>query len=281
MNYLKASYGVSERRACSVVSMHRSSYRHQSQSAAVDAPHQEVVRLSERYPYWGYRKIYDLVDRTRYPVSRERVRLIRRREGLQVARKRRKKRLLGQSTQWVHRAEYPHHVWTYDFVFDRSDDERSLKFLTVVDEFSRLGLSVRCARSLTSRDVKTVLSMLVGRYGAPGCLRSDNGSEFMAGLVKEWLATHAIGTHFIDPGSPWQNAYGESFNSIFRTTCLNRWLFESVREAQLIADEWLEEYNTIRPHGSLGGQAPLQFLEQWQRKQGEMDHNSKQAKSLT
>ena len=222
-----------------------------------------------------------LIDRTRYPVSRERVRLIRRREGLQVVGKRRKRRLLGQSTRWVHRAEYPHHVWTYDFIFDRSDDARSLKFLTVVDEFSRLGLMIRCSRSLTSRDVKAVLSDLVGQYGAPACLRSDNGSEFLAHSVKEWLARHSIGTHFIDPGSPWQNAYGESFNSIFRTTCLNRWLFESVREAQLIAAQWLEEYNIVRPHGALSGKTPAEFLTQWKSRHGEGTHEYQPVKSLT
>lgn len=244
------------------MSIHRSSYRHQGGSE-VDAMHAEVVRLSERYPYWGYRKIYDLIDRERYPVGRERVRLIRRREGLQVQRKRRKKRILGQTTQWVHRATHPNHVWSYDFVHDQTLDGRGLRYLTIVDEFSREGLAVECSRSLTSVDVVRTLARLVAQHGAPQCLRSDNGPEFIAKAVKDWLEEHSIGTHYIEPGSPWQNAYGESFNSILRLTCLDRWAFETVKEARAVADAWLLEYNTIRPHGSLSGRSPAQFIEDW------------------
>jgi putative transposase len=263
VTYLRSQHAVSERRACEVLSMHRSSYRHEGTRRAVDAVHGEVVRLSERYPYWGYRKIYDLIERERFPVGRERVRLIRRREGLQVVQKRRKRRVLGSTTAWVHRAERPRHVWSYDFVFDATADARSLKFLTVVDEFTREGLAVHCGSSLTSTDVIRLLGELVGRHGAPECIRSDNGPEFIAEAVKDWLADRAIGTHFIDPGSPWQNAYNESFNSIFRTTCLDRWLFESVSEARAVTTQWLEEYNTIRPHGSLGGRTPVHFAQAW------------------
>lgn len=262
VTYLKNEHQVSERRACRVMSIHRSSYRHQglneSEMVAV-----EVIRLSQRYDYWGYRKIYDLIDRERFPVGRERVRLIRRREGLQVVQKRRKKRVLGASTQWVHRALYPGHVWSYDFVHDQTLDGRKLRFLTVVDEFTREGLSLECGRSLTSTDVIRVLKQLVQSHGAPECIRSDNGPEFIAESVKKWLVEHRIGSHFIDPGSPWQNAYGESFNSIFRTTCLDRWAFETVYEARAVTERWREEYNTIRPHGSLNGRSPAQFIEDW------------------
>ena len=262
MTYLKTQFDVSERRACQVMSIHRSSYRHQGRSE-VDAAHVEVVCLSERYPYWGYRKIYDLIDRDIYPIGRERVRLIRRREGLQVAQKRRKKRVLGQTTQWVHRATHPQHVWSYDFVHDQTIDGRSMRCLIVVDEFTRESLAVVCARSLTAHDVIRTLAQLVDQYGSPRCIRSDNGPEFIANSVKQWLSDHDIGTHYIEPGSPWQNAYGESFNSIFRSTCLNRWAFESVMEARAVIAEWRLEYNTIRPHGSLSGRSPAQFIEDW------------------
>lgn len=263
VRYLRGAYVVSERRACAVMSIHRSSCRYQGIRLAVDRAHREVVKLSERYPYWGYRKIHDLIDRDEYPVGRERVRLIRRREGLQVAKKVKKKKVLGSSTQWVHRAEYPNHVWSYDFIHDQTIDARKLKCLTVVDEFSREGLAIEIARSLTAADVIQILTWLIAQHGRPVCIRSDNGPEFIAEAVKQWLSEHAIGTHFIDPGSPWQNAYNESFNSIFRTTCLDRWAFESVLEAKAVSRFWLDEYNTIRPHGSLGGRPPAQFIEDW------------------
>ena len=263
VTYLKNEYPASERRACVVMSVNRSSYRHPGTRSQVDDVHREVMRLSERYSYWGYRKIYDLIDRDRFPVGRERVRLIRRREGLQVVQKPKKKKVLGRSTQWVHRAEYPNHVWSYDFVSDRVIDGRTLKCLTVVDEFTREGLTIHCATSLTSSDVIAVLAELIVQHGRPVCIRSDNGPEFIATAVKDWLAKRSIGTHYIDPGSPWQNPFNESFNSIFRTTCLNRWMFESLSEARAVIGQWLEEYNTIRPHGSLGGRSPAQFVEDW------------------
>ena len=263
VTYLRNEHVVSERRACQVVSIHRSSYRHEGAGLAADRTYAEVIRLSHQYPPWGYRKIYDLMDRELFPVGRERVRLIRRREGLQVVQKRRKKKVLGRSTQWVLRAEHPNHVWSYDFVHDQTIDGRSVKCLTVVDEFTREGLAVRVNRSMTSGDVIRVLAQLMGRNGKPVCLRSDNGPEFIAKTVQNWLAKQSVGTHYIDPGSPWQNAYCESFNSIFRTTCLNRWAFESLGEARAVIGQWLEEYNTIRPHGSLNGRSPAQFIEDW------------------
>src|SRR4030095_16322665 len=130
-------YTVSERRACQVLSLHRASYRYGARRAQIDAAQQEVVRLSDRYDYWGYREIYDLMQRAEIAVGRERVRLIRRREGLQVRQKQHKRKVLGRSTRWVHRAQHPHHVWSYDFVMDQTIDGRTLKCLTVVDEFTR------------------------------------------------------------------------------------------------------------------------------------------------
>ena len=263
VRYLQGAYEVSERRACAVVSIHRSSYRHQGTRLAVDHAYRQVVKLSERYPYWGYRKIYDLIDRDEYPVGRERVRLIRRREGLQVVNKVKKKKVLGASTQWVQRAEYPNHVWSYDFVHDQTIDARKLKCLTVVDEFTRHGLTIDVGRSLTAGDVIRSLERLFQLHGRPACLRSDNGPELVSIAVQKWLKDNHVDTHYIDPGSPWQNAYSESFNSIFRTTCLDRWLFSSLTEARVVINQWLEEYNTVRPHGSLGGMNPEQFLQQW------------------
>ncbi|MCP5181338.1 MAG: IS3 family transposase [Pseudomonadales bacterium] len=205
----------------------------------------------------------DLIGREKFPVGRERACLIRRREGLQVRRKRRKKRVPGQTTQWVHRATHPNHVWSYDFVHDLTADGRSLRFLTIVDECTREALSVEYGRSLTSQDVARALGKIIRERGAPQCLRSENGPECVTRSVKSWLEKRSIGCHYIEPGSPWQNAYGENFNSIFRTTCLDRWAFETVQEATAITEQWLDEYNTIRPHGSLGGRSPAQFSRDW------------------
>jgi len=261
VTYLKARYKVSERRACQVIEMHRSTYRHQG-AGENQATTAEVVRLSERHPRWGYRKIYELIDRSQYPISRERVHLIRRREGLQVRKKAKKRRVLGASTQWVHRATHLGHVWSYDFVQDQTIDVRSFRCLTVVDEFTRESLAVEVARSLTSVDVERVLAALVEERGAPGCIRSDNGREFIATTVQKWLKVHNVGTHYIDPGSPWQNGYCESFNSIFRDSCLDQWAFESVAEARAVVGQWRQEYNDIRPHGSLDGRSPAQYIKE-------------------
>lgn len=262
VTYLRNEYEISERHACQVIQINRSSYRYVGQQELVDAAYREVVSLSQRYPYFGYRKIYDLM-RDSWAISRERVRLIRRREGLQVVKKRRKRKLLGMTTQWVHRAEYPNHVWSYDFVYDQTEDGRQLKCLTVVDEFARQGLAIRLGRSLTASDVTRILEELFREHGRPACIRSDNGPELVSKHVQNWLRAKRVDTHYIEPGSPWQNAYNESFNSIFRTTCLDRCLFGSMTEARVIIDHWLEEYNTVRPHGSLGGMTPEAFLQRW------------------
>ncbi len=245
-----------------MVNIHRSSYRHVGR-VSNDVVVAEVVRLSEQHPRWGYRTIYDLIDRDRFPVSRETVRLIRRREGLAIRKKAKKKKVLGTTTQWVHRATYPGHVWSYDFVQDQTLDGRSFRCLTIVDEFTRESLAIEIGRSLTSTDVVRVLGKLVAVHGTPGCIRSDNGPEFIAKAVKDWLGKRRIGAHYIDPGSPWQNAYCESFNAIFRDSCLNRWAFESVIEARAVVRQWRMEYNTIRPHGSLYGMSPAQFHKDW------------------
>ena len=261
--HLVETHGISERRACQVVSLHRSSYRYQPRCRLSEEAYQAIVAKSHRYAYWGYRKIYDLVVRDGVHVGREHVRIVRRREGLQVAQKTRKRRQVGHSTRSIATAAYPHHVWSYDFVFDATEDGRTLKCLTVVDEFSRLGLQVGCRRGFTAREVILVLHDLIERWGAPDCIRSDNGGEFIAAAVQKWLRERRIGTHYIDPGSPWQNPYNESFNSILRTTCLNRWSFASLTEARVVIKQWLEEYNTIRPHGSLGGRSPIRLLNDW------------------
>lgn len=261
---LKGHFDVSERRACRVLEIHRSSYRYRRRNRVAAAAYGAVVAKSDRYAYWGYRKIHELVVGDGIDVGREQVRLIRRREGLKVAAKAKKRKVLGQTTELVPRALYPNHVWSYDFVFDATEDGRTLKFLTVVDEFTRIDLAVVPRRGFTSSDVIAVLGELVALWGRPTCLRSDNDSAFIAKAIQRWLQQHLVGTHYIDPGSPWQNPYNESFNGIFRTTCLNRWSFASLTEARVVTASWQHEYNTIRPHGSLAGRTPVQYFRDWQ-----------------
>jgi len=257
--HLLKHYEVGERRACQVVGIQRSSYRYRGQQEQKDLRYQRVITLSKRYPYWGYRKMHDLMKSENHSISRERVRLIRRQEGLKVPKKHRKRRTLGNSTHWVNRAQFPCHVWSYDFVFDQTMDARLLKCLVVVDEYTRECLTIEINRSLTAHDVVRVLEKLFHRHGQPLCIRSDNGPELVSAKVQQWLKEKHVKTHYISPGSPWENAYTESFNSIFRQTCLDRWLFSSVTEARVIINQWLQEYNEVRPHGSLNGKSPFDF----------------------
>ena len=173
-----------------------------------------------------------------------------------------KRRRPGTSTIDPQYAEYPNHVWIYDFVADQTADGKTLRFLTVIDEFSRRAMWIECARHLTSVDVVRVLDQLIEIHGAPTTVKSDNGPEFVSKKVQEWIKGRGIGVRFIKPGSPWQNGHNESFNGVFRDGCLNRWLFESIREAREASEYWLQEYNVERPHGSLSGRPPALFFEQ-------------------
>jgi putative transposase len=223
---------------------------------------QRIHTLSECYPRFGYWKIYYLLKAEQWGVNRETVRRIRKHEGLQVIRKACKRRPMGTSTTTPTRAAHPNHVWSSDFGHDETTDGRRLKCLTVLDEYTREGLAIYCARSITADDVVQVLQRLFAQHGAPGYVKSDNGPEFIAQRVTTWLHAHHVDTHFIEPGSPWQNGHNESFNGVFRDGCLNRWLFTSVQEARRIISNWLKEYNHERPHGALDGLTPRAFAAQ-------------------
>ncbi len=261
-NYLQEEYGVSERHTCKVVSINRSTKRRQSGNEKKAALVKHIHKLSYKHDRYGYRKIYDILKADGWAVSRETVRIIRKRDGLQVAKKHRKRKTLAGSTKKCKMAEYPNHVWSYDLVHDMTADGRALKCLTIIDEYTREGLEIYSARSITSGDIIRVFEGLFVRHGSPVCLRSDNGPEMIAKKLRQWLKGKGVGTHYIDPGSPWQNAYCESFNGIFRDGCLNRWIFTSVSEARAVVAQWLEEYNTVRPHGSLRGKTPAIYAAQ-------------------
>jgi transposase InsO family protein len=258
-SYLQEEYRVSERRACRVLDLPRSTKRRTPGSLEETTLVKRIHELSAEYPRFGYRKIFEKLIREGVRVGRERVRLIRKREGLQVPQKQRKRLRAGRSTTDEYRALYPNHVWSYDFVADQTADGRRLRFLTVIDEYTREALRIECARFLNSHDVIRVLEELVESWGTPAILKSDNGPELVAQRVQDWLSDRGIDTRYIDPGSPWQNGHNESFNSVLRDGCLNRWIFSSVREAKLIVESWRIEYNIERPHGALGGETPAAY----------------------
>lgn len=258
-SYLQGEYRVSERRACRVLDLPRSTKRRTPGNLEQTALVARIHKLSAEYPRFGYRKIFEKLIREGVRVGRERVRLIRKREGLQVPQKQRKRCRAGQSTTDEYRALYPNHVWSYDFMADQTADGRRLRFLTVIDEYTREALRIECGRFLNSHDVIRVLGELVESWGTPAIIKSDNGPELVARRVQDWLSDRGIDTRYIDPGSPWQNGHNESFNSVFRDGCLDRWIFSSVREARLIVESWRIEYNVERPHGALGGETPAAY----------------------
>jgi transposase InsO family protein len=160
-------------------------------------------------------------------------------------------------------ATHPNHVWTYDFVFDTTSDGRTLKFLTLVDEFTRECLAIKVERRLAAKAVIEILEQVFAERGMPEYLRSDNGPEFIAKAIQGWLKQRQVKTHYIEPGSPWQNAYGESFNGKFRDECLNMEVFYSLAETTTIVEMWRRSYNQERPHSSLGYQTPAEFAAGW------------------
>jgi len=257
--HLEARHGVSERRACQVVGIARSTKRRPSGRIEEAKLVRRVHELTQRYPRFGYRKIHAVLRSEGFAIGRDRLRLIRKREGLQVARKQRKRRRAGKSTSNVDRALYPNHVWSYDFVADQTIDGRRLRFLTVIDEFMREAIWIETARLLNSHDVVRVLGQLIESRGHPAVIKSDNGPELVAQHLQEWIERHGIDTKYIEPGSPWQNGHNESFNGVLRDGCLNRWAFMSVREARLVVESWRREYNEERPHGALNQITPAAY----------------------
>jgi transposase InsO family protein len=189
-------------------------------------------------------------------------------EGLRVPQKQRKRRRLGTSAGGCvrRRAEYVHHVWSYDFVWDQTEDGGMLKLMPIVDEFSRECLTIEVARSITAAGVVATLERLFEKHGAPDFIRSDNGPEFIADAVRKFLRERGTETLFIEPGSPWENPYIESFNSRFRDELLDRELFLGLMEARVLVEEFRREYNEERPHSSLNYQTPQEFAAACTRK---------------
>ena len=212
----------SVRRACRYLGLPRSTYRYVPKPIPDrrDQLHQRIVALSWAYPRYGYRRIRRVLAREGWTVSRKQVQRIRRREGLKVRPKPKKIPRRGVSTGLPTQAMHRHQVWTWDFIFDRTDNGGTLKMMTLLDEYTRQSLAIQVERQLTATQVLAVLEKAMARYGVPGYIRSDNGPEFIAAKVQQWLSENQIKTIYIDSGSPWQNGYIESFHSRFRDECL-------------------------------------------------------------
>ena len=218
----------------------------------------DIIALARDYGRYGYRRIAEMLRRAGWAVNDKRVERIWRREGLKVPAKqpKRKRLWLNDGSCIRLRAERPNHIWSYDFVHHRTHDGRAFRMLNIVDEFTRECLAIRVARKLNSTDVINVLSDLFLIRGVPAHVRSDNGPEFVAEAVQKWI--HAVGarTAYITPGSPWENGYVESFNARLRDELLNGEIFCSLREAQIIIEQWRRHYNQERPHSSLAYKPP-------------------------
>ncbi len=253
---------VSERRACEVISQPRMTQRYEPKQPDKDkALTADIIRLAKKHKRYGYRMITAKLRQDDWDVNHKRVQRIWQKEGLQVPYRRKFKKAKGssQNSCCVKKAEYKNHIWTYDFMSDQTEDGRSLKFLTVLDEFTRESLTIEVGRSIKSKDVIAVLEYLFMIRGIPGFIRSDNGPEFIADAIKKWLEGMGVETLYVEPGSPWENGYIESFNGKFRDEILNRELFYSVKEAKVLVEDWRLEYNDHRPHSGLGYMTPAGF----------------------
>ncbi len=251
---------LSERRVCRVLGQHRSTQRRvpagRDDEERLTA---DIVELARRYGRYGYRKIAELLRSTAgWVVNDKRVERIWRCEGLKVPAKQPKRgRLwLADGSCIRLRAERPNHVWSYDFVEDRTHEGKKYRMLNVIDEFTHECLAIRIARKLKSIDVIDLLSDLFILRGVPEHIRSDNGPEFVAKAVQEWITAVGAKTAYITPGSPWENGFIESFNARLRDELLDGEIFYSLAEAKIVIESWRRHYNAVRPHGSLGYKPP-------------------------
>jgi putative transposase len=242
------------------MSVARSSLCYQSRLVEKDAPViAEMRELAGQYPRFGYRRIQVFLQRAGHALGTDRTYRLWRQAGLQVPRRRPRKRVAGGRPRPIPPTAR-HDVWTYDFVFDGCANGQSLKCLTIIDEYTRECLAIDVGGSIRSRRVIEVLSQLVSVHGAPRHLRSDNGPEFVAKSVLKWLTETHISTAYIDPGKPWQNGTGESFNGKFRDECLSLEWFRNRTDARIVIEAWRRHYNVERPHSSLGQRTPVEFI---------------------
>lgn len=252
--------GLSERAACRAVGLGRSSYRYRQQPRG-DRQHltAQVVALAGRHRRYGYRRIGALLQRDGVLVNHKRLWAIWREQGLSLPRRRPKRRRGTPVADRPTSATRRNHVWTYDFLFDRTERGQLLKLLAVLDEYTRECHLIRVGRRLDSRAVLASLAALFARHGAPAYLRSDNGGEFIAAHLATWLARQGSTTVHIEPGHPWENGFVESFNGKLRDECLNEEVLWHERHAQIVVEQWRRHYNEERPHSALGYRTPAAY----------------------
>jgi putative transposase len=267
VEHLQQVLGVSQRWACQLVGQHRSTQRHQPIVPDRDRTLRgELRRLSRAHPRWGYRRAHAVLLQQGWAVNRKAIQRLWREEGLRVPARRRKRQRLGTSTQPADRlgATHPDHVWALDYQFDQTQDGRRLKLLNIVDEHTRQALAIKVARRIDADATVKVLDGLVAEHGsAPRFIRCDNGPELTAGALRDWCRFNHAGTSYIEPGSPWQNPYVESFGGRLRDELLAVETFGSLVEAQVLVEDWRIQYNTVRPHSALGYLTPTEYAKAW------------------
>lgn len=250
---------ISERRGCDLTGLNRKSHRYRHRRKPLKKLTEEIRQLAIRHPSFGYRRIWAMLRRDGIKINLKKVYRLWKQEKLALPKRRPRKPRAKPTIGIMPKAERTGQVWTYDFVFDQSLSGKSLKMLTLIDEYTRECLTVEVGVSITSERVRQVLQKVCLDKGFPEMLRSDNGSEFIGKAVNIWLAENGIKPLFIEPGKPWQNGKGESFNGKLRDECLSREWFSSVREAQVVIEKWRKFYNDERPHSSLEYLTPSEF----------------------
>lgn len=265
VEHVRRELGVSERRACKVIGQARSTQRYVGEKVNRDRVLAErMMVLCRENPRYGYRRVWALLRREGWTANKKRVHRLWREEGLKVPDKQRKRRRLlleGTSENGCARcrAEHKDHVWSYDFVMDRTENGRRLKMMPVVDEYTRECLAIEVECSIRAEDVIATLARLFEERGEPRYVRSDNGPEFVATALKRWLKASGVGTLYIEPGSPWENAYAESFIGRLGDELLKREVFTSLMEAKVLVEEYREHHNERRPHSALSYRTPSEF----------------------
>ena len=264
MNRLETRFGVSERRACQVVGQPRSTQRLEAPIPGDEELRAFLRDFSVRRPRWGWRRAHEAAKNSGYRANHKKIQRLWRDEGLKVPYRKRRKRLTGIGVPIGAMVPIaPDVIWALDFQFDQTADGRTIKLLNVIDEFTREALCIEVDRSIDADKVVDVLDRLPKERRAPNFLRFDNGPEFVAHAVNDWCRFNNTSSVFIDPGSPWQNAWIESFNGRLRDEHLNGQLFDSLLEARVLTKDWRIDYNFNRTHSGLGRRTPVEFNEAW------------------
>jgi len=252
------------RMACRHFELHRSTFAYAAKqpNAWLAKLKAAIRRMSRKHPEMGYMKITRLLKKEGWRVGTRLIQQLRRQLGLMVPSKKPKRERRGESTGLPTKATHPNHVWTWDFVHDTTMRGGKLRMLTVLDEYTRQSRCIHVDRRINARKVRSIMARLIAEHGAPEYIRSDNGSEFIEKNLRSWLASQSIKTLYIEPGSPWQNGFIESFHARLRDECLNRELLYTLTEARVVIEDWRWKYNNLRPHGSLGFISPIEFEQQ-------------------